>query len=52
MKKERVEKSSSDMAALAARVLRTGNYTHDEVLSLAASVLTQAPDKEAADDAD
>lgn len=40
------EKSSERLASMAARVMRTRTATEEELLALAASVLTQAADRE------
>lgn len=44
----RNEKTSKKVAAIAARALRDpGSLTHDEIKAIAASALTQRPDKKA-----
>jgi len=40
------EKTSDDVASIAGRILGGGKYSDDEVLTLAASALTQTPDKD------
>jgi len=46
------ERTSREVAALAARVLRTGEATEEEIKILAASALTQAADREAEESVD
>jgi hypothetical protein len=45
MASDRNEKTSEGVAKLAARVLRTGQATPEEIRTLAASALTQAADR-------
>ncbi len=42
---KRNEKTSSKVASIASKVLRGGNATKKELKSMAASALTQAPNK-------
>jgi hypothetical protein len=44
-KRPRNERTSKRVAAIAARILRGGGYRERDVLLLAASCLTQSPDR-------